>query len=226
MTAMPTRAVTLDAFGTLIAMDPPAPLLSAALADDGYAIPADVVEDALRREIAHYRARMHIGADAAGVEELRAECGAVLADALGPAGPDPATATQMLLRSLRFRLHHDVPGLLDALEARGVRMAVVSNWDAALAGHLHRLGVADRLAVVLASAAVGAAKPDPEIFLQAARAMDVDPAAVLHVGDRRREDYEGARAAGMRAVLLDRTGTLRGPDVVHSLDQVATGITP
>ena len=226
MTAMPTRAVTLDAFGTLIAMDPPAPLLSAALADGGYTIPADVVEDALRREIAHYRARMHIGADAAGVAALRAECGAVLADALGPAGPDPATATQLLLRSLRFRLYADVPGLLDALDARGVRMAVVSNWDAGLAGHLARLGVADRFAVVLASAAAGAAKPDRAIFLEAARAMDVDPAAVLHVGDRRREDYEGARAAGMRAVLLDRTGTLPGPDVVHSLDHVTTAFTP
>jgi FMN phosphatase YigB (HAD superfamily) len=49
----------------------------------------------------------------------------------------------------------------------------------------------------------------------------VDPSRALHVGDRRVEDYEGARAAGARALLLDRHGNEAGPDVITTLLDVA-----
>lgn len=212
--------VTFDAFGTLVRMDPPAPVLAALLADAGYEVDDRVVEAALREEIAHYRARMHVGGDAAGLDALRAECGAVLSRALGAAGPGPDEATGMLLASLRFRLHDDALPALDALAARGTRVAVVSNWDCALPHHLERLGVADRFTAIVASAAVGAAKPDPAIFLHAVRAAGVQPGDALHVGDRRAEDLDGARAAGLDALLLDRHGDEDGPEVIRSLAQV------
>lgn len=220
---MPSRApslVTFDAFGTLVRMDPPAPVLGGLLADAGYAVDDRVVEAALRQEIAHYRARMHVGADAAGLDALRAECGEVLSRALGPGGPGPGEATGMLLQSLRFRLHDDALPALDALAERGTRVAVVSNWDCALPHHLERLGVADRFVVIAASAAVGAAKPDPAIFLHAVRAAGVQPGDAVHVGDRRAEDLDGARAAGLRALLLDREGRGGGPEVIRSLAEV------
>lgn len=201
-------------------MDPPAPVLAGLLADAGYAVDDRVVEAALRQEIAHYRARMQVGADAAGLTVLRAECGAVLACALGPGGPGADEATEMLLQSLRFRLYDDALPALDALADRGTRVAVVSNWDCALPHHLERLGVADRFTAIVASAAVGAAKPDPTIFLRALRAAGVHPDDALHVGDRRAEDLDGARAAGMRALLLDRDGHGDGPEVIRSLAEV------
>lgn len=126
----------------------------------------------------------------------------------------------MLLQSLRFHLHDDALAVLDALDARGTRMAVVSNWDCALAEHLDRLGVADRFTVIVASAAVGAAKPAPTIFLHAVRAVGVQPDEALHVGDRRAEDLDGARSAGLRALLLDRHGHEGGPEVIRSLAEV------
>jgi putative hydrolase of the HAD superfamily len=220
MTPRTSPIVLFDAFGTLVEMEPPAPVLARELRDAGYPADPARVADALRQEIAHYRARMHVGADHAGLQALRAECGAVLAGALGPGAPGPDEATTMLLRSLRFRLHPDAHAALDALAAQGVRMGVVSNWDCAQPHHLARLGVAERFEVIAASAAVGAAKPDPAIFLHAVRALGAQPGDALHVGDRRVEDYEGARAAGLSALLLSRDGEARGPDVVRSLREV------
>lgn len=225
MPTPPTDLVLLDAFGTLVEMEPPAPILAAALADAGYPVDLPVVHAALREEIAHYRAHMHLGRDPAGLAALRAGCGEVLARALGPGAPDPALATELLVGSLRFRLHDDALPAMDALAGLGVRLGVVSNWDCALPQHLARLGVAARLEVIAASAAVGVAKPDPAIFLHAARVAGVEPSRALHVGDRRVEDYDGARGAGMRALLLDRHGGEVGPDVISTLAAVAERIT-
>ncbi len=47
-------------------------------------------------------------------------------------------------------------------------------------------------------------KPNPEIFHRACRRLEVEPAESLHVGDSVSEDLEGARAAGLAALLLDR----------------------
>lgn len=220
--APPRPSVVLfDAFGTLLQMDPPAPILARRLREEGHAVDEQRVERALRVEIAHYRARMHVGRDPEGLDALRAECGAVLARELGPGAPAPADATRMLVESLRFRLFDDALPALDRLSAAGVRMGVVSNWDCALPAHLQRLGVADRFQVIAASAAVGAAKPDPAIFLHALGAMGARPADALHVGDRPAEDYQGARAAGLQALLLDRSGAGSGADSVGTLEEAA-----
>lgn len=209
--------VLLDAFGTLVAMDPPGPILREALAQAGYHVDDQVVQAALEAEIAHYRARMHIGGDRAGLRELRRECAEVLVRGLGPGAPPVDVATDVLVASLRFRLYDDAPAAMDALDAAGVPMGVVSNWDCALADHLANLGVADRFVVVAVSATVGVAKPGAEIFLHATTRAGVDPARALHVGDRPVEDYQGARAAGLSALLLDRSGTQAGPDVITTL---------
>jgi len=53
---------------------------------------------------------------------------------------------------------------------------------------------------------VGWEKPHPEIFARAVAAFGLTPGEVVHVGDHRREDVEGARAAGLQALHLDRAG--------------------
>lgn len=99
----------------------------------------------------------------------------------------------------------DVEPCLDALEAGGLRLGVVSNWDSRLHAVLAGLALAPRFRCVLTSAEFGAEKPHPSIFREAATRLDVAPEEILHVGDLMRDDVEGATAAGMRAVLLDRT---------------------
>ncbi len=218
---MRTHVVFLDAFGTLLDMDPPAPVLTALLADAGYPLPESVVAHALAVEIRHYRSRMQVGCDDAGLAALRTECASVLVQALGPGAPLVPLATDLLVQSLRFRLYDDALLAMDALDDLGLRLGVVSNWDCALPAHLAQLGVADRFMVIAASASVGARKPDASIFHHALAAARVAPQQALHVGDQRVEDLEGARAAGLRALLLDRDPDARADDeVITTLLQI------
>ena len=72
------------------------------------------------------------------------------------------------------------------------------------------------------SAFVGVEKPDPGIFRAALGAAGVEPARALMVGDDRAADYDGARAVGMEAVLIDwsRRAAADG-EVVHTLAELA-----
>jgi len=215
------RAVLLDAFGTLVCMQPPAPVLTGLLGDAGYPYEEAQVAAALSAEIAHYRAHMQMGRDAEGLAALRAECAGVLIAALGPDAPPVPLATELLVECLQFSLFDDVLPTLDALADMGLVLGVVSNWDCALPGHLARLGVADRFGAICASAAVGHRKPDPGIFAVALAALDVLPVDALHVGDQRDEDVIGAHAAGVPALLIDRTpGATPRDDVITALTQV------
>lgn len=119
----------------------------------------------------------------------------------------------------------DVVPCLDALAGLGLPLVVVSNWDSRLHEILAGLGLRDRFRFVLASAEVGAEKPDPAIFQEAARRLGVAPARVLHVGDLVREDLLGARGAGLKAVLVDRGGTAPGiGPAVRDLREVLGGL--
>ncbi len=104
-----------------------------------------------------------------------------------------------------------LPGARAALarvRARGLRTALVSNWDHAAAGPamLERTGLADLLDHVVISEAVGARKPDPRIFRAALAPFRAAPAAALHVGDLARSDAWGAGRLGFRTVWINPTG--------------------
>jgi len=201
----PPRVVLLDAMGTLLGLHPPVPRLAAALANAGHPAPDDAVARALRAEIAHYKTRMHTGADAASLAALHAECVEVLAAHL-PDPPPPERLLPMLLDSLSFHAHPDALALLDALDALGIPVVVVSNWDCALPAHLDRIGILGRFAGVVASAAAGVEKPEPGIFRIALRLAGRTPGDALHCGDDPVCDLRGAARAGVRGVLLDRDG--------------------
>ena len=105
-----------------------------------------------------------------------------------------------------WRIYDDVLPALDELATVGIRLAVISNWDERLHPLLERLKLRGFFEVVIVSCEVGFAKPSPVIFQMALRRLGLPTGAVLHVGDSRREDTEGARAAGLRAWHLDRGG--------------------
>lgn len=214
----------LDAMGTLITLDPPAPLLAAALAAEGHHHSVDRVGLALRDEIAHYRRHHLRGADAAGLAELHDECVAVLAAGLGPDVPPRARLRELLLSSLRYRALPDARPALDALRADGVALAVVSDWDHTLPRVLAGVGLADAFDAVVTSASVGAAKPDPAPFRAALARLGVDPDAAVHCGDDPVRDGEGAAAAGVRPLLIDRSANPSGGPipVLTTLGQVRT----
>ena len=115
---------------------------------------------------------------------------------------------------------------LRALAALGLPMGVVSNSDGTVQAELRRLGVCYaangqepnaangvRVGVVVDSAVVGVAKPDPAIFGIALEAIGVPASGtVLHVGDSLRYDVAGALAAGLQPVHLDPHGFCPAPD--------------
>ncbi|MER3456724.1 MAG: hydrolase [candidate division GAL15 bacterium] len=98
----------------------------------------------------------------------------------------------------------EAPGVLEELRRSGLRLAVVSNWEPDLPDVLERVGLRGYFDAVVASALVGAAKPDPRIFQVALDAVGVAPQEALHVGDSYEADVQGARAAGVYPVLIDR----------------------
>jgi len=126
-----------------------------------------------------------------------------------------------------WRPFPDVEPVLSDLEARGVRLGVISNWDSRLVAILRDLGLARRMACVVVSAQVGVRKPDPGIFRHALEAAGVAARDAAHVGDVVRDDVEGARAAGLLGLLLDRAGA--GPPraafpVLHSLAELPAAL--
>jgi FMN phosphatase YigB (HAD superfamily) len=103
-----------------------------------------------------------------------------------------------------------LPGALelcDALRARGVRLAVVSNWSPALHGLLAGLGFSSRVEFALVSAEEELEKPDPALFARALARLGVEPARAAHLGNDPQRDAAGARAAGLEPLLVHAPGS-------------------
>ena len=210
---MTTKAVLLDALGTLIELEPPWPHLAAELGVE----PDATVEMAMRREMDYYRRHAHEAVDPSSLAKLRWRCAALLSEELGT-----EVSVDQLIAAIRFHAAPDAPGALTALRARGLTLVCVSNWDYALDQVLERCGLGGALDAIVTSAAAGARKPDPAIFARALALAECRPAEALHVGDTADEDVAGARAAGVPALLLDRTG---GGDIA-SLAEIAGHLRP
>jgi putative hydrolase of the HAD superfamily len=226
MPAPRPAAILLDALGTLVALEPPAPRLRAELAARfGLKVSEAEAAGAIAAEIAYYRAHLDEGRDAPGLASLRRRCAEVLRSALPGEGArlevDPLV--EALLASLHFTAFGDVRPALEAARERGQRLVVVSNWDVSLVGVLRGLGLEPLLDAILTSAAAGARKPSPVIFEQALALAGVAAGDTIHVGDTLDEDVAGARAAGIEPILIRRGGGPPVPGVrtISSLAELA-----
>ena len=200
------RAVLLDALGTLVELQPPAPRLRRLLAQSGFDVPEERAAAGFAAEIAYYLDHHLDGSDPERLERLRDRCAEEMRRALDLPGLDHATARQAMLGSLEFTAYPDVLPALRELREDGLRLVVASNWDCSLPAWLEPAGVLELVDGVVTSAEVGAAKPSPRVFERALSLAGVEPAEALHVGDKVDNDVEGAAAAGLRAVLVQRKG--------------------
>jgi putative hydrolase of the HAD superfamily len=200
------RAVLLDALGTLVQLEPPWPLLQRTLVlRHGIEVTEEQAKEAMLAEFAYYRAHHREGTNERSLAELRRRCAGVLRERLPNVGRLSLDAlTEALLDSLRFIPFRDAAPALGALRAAELPVAVVSNWDCSLRAVLADVGLAAALDAVVVSAEVGAEKPDTAIFQAALKQLRREPEQALFVGDSPETDIAGARAAGIRAVLLDR----------------------
>ena len=107
-------------------------------------------------------------------------------------------------RHENFELYDDVPETFAALRAAGLRIGLVSNS----ARDVREFAVHHALDVDagISSFHHGRSKPHASIFRAVLDLLDVEPVEAAMVGDQVADDIEGARAIGMRAVLVDREG--------------------
>jgi putative hydrolase of the HAD superfamily len=136
-------------------------------------------------------------------------------------GLNQSTARRIMLGALEFTPFSDVAPALAKLHTDGHALIVVSNWDCSLPDWLRPAGILELVDGVVSSAEVGAAKPDPAPFRRGLELAASEPTAAIHVGDSLENDVEGARAAGIRPVLVARDGSpAAGVEAIHSLLEV------
>ncbi len=182
---MQTKAVFLDALGTLVELDPPWIHLAGVLGVE----PDQRLERAVRKEMAYYREHAHEGTDEAALADLRRRCAAVLSEELGR-----QVSVEAMMDSIRFRAFPDALPALGGLRARGLALVCVSNWDVSLTEVLERCGLGTALDGVVSSAGSGARKPDPAIFGPALELAGCSPAeAAARRRHRGRGRCRGAR---------------------------------
>lgn len=109
--------------------------------------------------------------------------------------------------------YDDARPALERLRAAGLRLAVLTNGDQEQqTAKLRAMGVLDLCGPVVASSSTGAPKPHPAAYAAACAAVGAAPDRVLMVGDNHELDVLAARAAGLQAVHLDRSGTHPAPE--------------
>ncbi len=208
------RAVTFDLTGTLIHTPRRGEIYSEVLARHGVTVTpgrADALIAEVWRELdclAH-PAQDRFAAHPEGARGWWRRLLERMCERLEVAPPSPFAAAELFDRFAKsdaWEIYPEVDRALAGLRGMGLALGLISNWDERLPRLLESLGLAGRLDAVVYSQEIGAEKPHRRIFTAALARLDLPPARVLHVGDRRTPDLEGAHAAGMRALLLDREG--------------------
>ncbi|HEY9670289.1 MAG TPA: HAD-IA family hydrolase [Waterburya sp.] len=102
-------------------------------------------------------------------------------------------------------IYPDVLCALEAWRRIGIQLGIVSNFDSRLDLVLESLQLKEFFSSITISTQVGFAKPDPQIFTLALQKHHCDAKDAWHIGDNWKQDYQGAKAAGLRPILVERT---------------------
>jgi putative hydrolase of the HAD superfamily len=198
--------VLLDVGSTMLFMDGAA---IAELADAAgvRVAAADIptAERALRAELAHHAWPQRPGSAAPPTGGARYI--ARLLELAGARGDLDGAGDQIwrahLRQNLWRRVGPGVPEALAALRGAGLALAAVSNSEGTIEALLESVGLRSSFAAVIDSWVVGLEKPDPRIFALALERLGVGADEAIMVGDSPSADIAGARAAGLRAALID-----------------------
>jgi putative hydrolase of the HAD superfamily len=122
-----------------------------------------------------------------------------------------------------WRLHDDALPLLDSLRDMDVPVGALSNSSRDLSVEkLARLGLTDRLPLLVSPDDLGFGKPDPRVFALACERLGSNPSRTAYVGDELDVDAQGALEAGLVGVWLDRSGSTHGtPTAVLTVRSLA-----
>lgn len=209
----PTRTIFLDAAGTLIEpAEPVAAVYSRHFAALGFAVGESAIRGAFGQVFHSLPSPdypRHGDGDAAEqiwwrslVKDTAIRCGL----------PTEVAESEALFHSLfnhyaagaAWRVFPEVGKVLDAFDAEGFPMVIVSNFDHRLHRILEDLNLTGRFVAIITSAHACSRKPAAGIFHCALERLGLSPSEAVHIGDSAAADQVGAENAGIRAFLLDR----------------------
>ncbi len=131
-------------------------------------------------------------------------------EGMGGAGPGVERAARDIYDQWaachHFEMYEEVPEVLRALHAVGLKIGLISNTQRSLTTFQTHFALEGLFHVMLSSFDHGYMKPHPSIFATALQRVDVAPNEAVMVGDSVPADVEGARRLGMRAILVSRSG--------------------
>lgn len=221
-------AVFFDAVGTLIHPDPPAPAVYATVARRyGNALEVGAITARFRAAFRRQEAIDRIGGwrtdEAREYARWRAIVGETLTDVTDP----EACFRELYAHFARpdaWRVQGEAGAVLQTLAERGWHVGIGSNFDARLRGVAAGLPELAPVRTIVISSEIGFRKPADPFFAEIERKTKIALTEIVYVGDDFANDYAGARAAGMKAILFDPEGKCLNTNVrrVISLHDLLT----
>jgi len=207
--------VTLDAAGTIIdhCWDPGG-IAADAARSAGLMVDRSRARTAYREVAATYRPEQEELERIGDRGAIRAMWQRQMADWLTQMGGERESAPEVLARfeelafgprSHVFMLFDDVRPAIESIKSLGIPIGIISNWDHTLFGVLESLSIDQEFDFIIASLVFGVEKPDKRIFMKACEQGNAAPGKSIHVGDSVIDDFDGARDAGLHALLIDRS---------------------
>jgi putative hydrolase of the HAD superfamily len=201
------RAVVFDAVGTVIHPDPPAALVYADVAKRRRSrVATDEISARFRRAFGQQEEIDRLAGLQTSEERECHRWRQIVSQVL-----DDVADTDACFRELfdhfsdpnSWRCEAQVGLVLAELASRGYALGLASNYDRRLRRVVAGLPILARLERLVISSEVGWRKPSPLFFAAVAETFGLPGSQILYVGDDLANDYEGARAAGLHAVLYD-----------------------
>jgi HAD superfamily hydrolase (TIGR01509 family) len=201
---------------------------------DGVIVDSEQVWDDVRERLAHERGgRWHDGAQADLMGMSSPEWSAYMHERIGLA-ESPQEINDEVVRRMLERYRAELPLLDGAVEAvrrlaREFRLAVASSSNRPLIeAVLETAGIAEDFEVTVSSEEVARGKPAPDVYLEAARRLGVEPDRTAAIEDSS-NGIRSAHAAGMRVLALPNPHYPPAPDALALADVVlasAAELTP
>jgi putative hydrolase of the HAD superfamily len=215
------RWVLFDAVGTLIYADPPVAEAYRSVATRfGSQLTVAEISKRFRRALAAEQASGGPTSEAKELERWRRIVASVIDDVPKHAEALFHQLWRHFADSRGWRVYPDVHRALAALQLRGYRLGIASNFDGRLYRIVRRHSALAKIKAIFVSSDIGFTKPDSRFFRGVEERLEVDPGQIALVGDDEVSDVQGATAAGWRAIRLDRSGTCDRADTIHSLAEL------
>jgi putative hydrolase of the HAD superfamily len=201
-----------DAVGTLIHPDPP---VTVAYQRAAHSLGLRIDEEQIRGRFSEAFARqeefdrLH-GRTTSPQREIE-RWREIVTEVFREAAPSPELCEQLFAhlwrhfaRAKSWRVDPEAAACWEALTARGLIVAIASNFDDRLIEIAQQIPPLDRADRLFISARIGHRKPAAEFFRFIERDLEIALGDLLSVGDNPENDYEGAKSVGWQAILLDR----------------------